>query len=112
MKDKLLKTAIFCALFLNVLEVLGQAQPQKPGCDLFPDFLESRRVKAVCEQHDRAYERNNCTVRSWLPRSGQDPECSKANAEAAEKITLELLREATERAMEHGVYFRPLLPAR
>jgi len=93
------------AAMMTVLATSAGAAPQRPGCDLFPDELESPRIKAHCEDHDRVYERNGCTIRSWLPRSGQPKQCAAANKRVFRKIAGELARKAVRRIV------RPPKPA-
>ena len=49
----------------NTIDVLGLYAPQTPGCDDFPDSLENRCVRQCCDDHDRCYERNDCSDKSW-----------------------------------------------
>jgi RHS repeat-associated protein len=54
--------------------------PQKPGCDSFPDVLETPCIRKCCDKHDACYERNNCSIKSWIPGCGSS-ECKKCNSD-------------------------------
>jgi RHS repeat-associated protein len=40
--------------------------PQTPGCDKIPACFETTHVLDCCYHHDRCYEDNNCTYKSWF----------------------------------------------
>src|SRR6202043_3317115 len=50
---------------VGLLDILGLSKTQIEGCDDFPDALENKCVKQCCEDHDRCYERNDCSMYSW-----------------------------------------------
>jgi hypothetical protein len=98
MKNQTTIRMIWNAAAIAVLTAICvSAAPQRPGCDLFPDVLESPRIKRYCESHDRAYEQNSCTIRSWLPRSGQPKDCAAANKEVFRRIGRELVKRTIRR---------------
>jgi RHS repeat-associated protein len=39
------------------------ANPQKPGCDFFPDF--NKCATKCCKVHDDCYKKNGCNMLSW-----------------------------------------------
>jgi RHS repeat-associated protein len=61
----------------------AKAAPQQPGCDGIPDVLEFAAVRACCDAHDRCYESNNCTAKSWFCLGSHSEACNKCNADAA-----------------------------
>jgi hypothetical protein len=62
---------------------LGKAEAEgrvfdNPGCDWFPDFLETECILDCCETHDQCYAQNNCTWKSWIPFVGSSA-CKACN---------------------------------
>jgi hypothetical protein len=41
-----------------------------PGCDYFPDILETECILACCQVHDDCWAANNCSLKSWIPFVG------------------------------------------
>lgn len=60
----------------------GVGTLDNPGCDWFPDPLETPCVRACCDTHDACYAAQSppCTWKSWLPFVGTRAckECNKA----------------------------------
>lgn len=62
---------------------LGKAEGEgrtldNPGCDWFPDFLETECILDCCETHDQCFAANNCTWKSWIPFVGSSA-CKACN---------------------------------
>lgn len=60
----------------------GAGVADNPGCDWFPDPLETPCVRACCDTHDACYAAQSppCTWKSWLPFVGSKAckDCNKA----------------------------------
>lgn len=50
----------------------GSSALDNPGCDWFPDWLETECILACCAVHDACYAAQTppCTAKSWLPFVG------------------------------------------
>ncbi len=74
---------------INLLDPEG-LKPQTPGCDLFPDFLETACVGGCCDQHDYCYVVNNCDMSSWWSDSDDCPlaaeDCDRCNKQVVSCI--------------------------
>lgn len=60
----------------------GSATLDNPGCDWFPDWLETPCILDCCAVHDACYAAENppCTAKSWIPFVGSSAckACNKA----------------------------------
>ena len=66
---------------IHFIDPLGR-KPQVPGCDWFPDCLETPPIRRCCDIHDDCYAKNGCAWPSWLLTSPFGP-CGACNDAAA-----------------------------
>ena len=50
-----------------------------PGCDYFPDWLETQCILDCCETHDQCWAEHGCSMGSWIGLDGLD--CFLCNVE-------------------------------